>query len=417
MAINVTDITPLAEALHSRIIRKGSTKASTAKVTDWLLTARPRLDAGKIKLLFDGLQEMSFEANSIFGVQTADGVIVTDFSLALRDLCLSIGSLCLGKKPERDPAAIAEVLIQLCLRFFSGGSVGGAIYDSGHWEISPAWLPVPPPIPLRAISSSIDSPVSRTLHRLYVQDFDGRRDLEKAARTALDPNFQLLAVGGTSVLELNLSTVTRVSGSQLANWKPTLVYSGTSTDTSAVHRPGTFVGDQDFSDYRSGAYDDLLGEGYVLANLQIPRIFAAPGLVDRVVKDGGEYWFRRATTDLKVVGINDAVLALLQSNFVGCKIGWLDELRGFKLQNAPTRLTAVHASPLGYASIAGVFKRVSRSAVKSLALTEARRAWIRSQPHLAAKFTWLANTTASYIAKPWVDATQSGLFEELEAIT
>lgn len=410
MAVRICDVKPLMDLSYQLFIKKETSTASLLVIADKLMRSRGSVGNGMGTVILDGVST-TFGPADAFGVKTADGVLVTDFSLLLRSMLMSLLAPSIGQKYSTDPMAMAETWRSASLRFFSGASLGGAVYDSKRWRISPHWLPIETPAPVALSYSTLDDPISRTLALFPVTDLD-KENTQKAMRMSSDPYFILLKMGGTTLLSITQYTHLDVSG--VKDWVPVLVEVPGGDDV--LQRTGTFVGDDDNRvDWGSTAYDQFVNSGFVAASLQVPRVFTQPSILDRLVPDAGRagrFWFRSTVKDYAFEGLTAESLAYMKANARALKLSWLDDMRGFNLK--PSVLTAINASPLGY-MVAGIqFKPgVTRTTDSPIEMTTNRRAWIRSDIGWSEKARWLADTSLTYIHRGWFKDVTDAQFAKL----
>lgn len=402
------DVFPLIDDFHTKFIAKNTSTASLTPIADMIIASRSSITAGVATVRFNGRLYV-FTPNHIPGMVTADGIIVTDYSLFLRSFLFALLAPTLGQRTTSDPRAIAEVLRSSTLRFFSGGGLGGAILDGRTWKISPHWLPIRNPNPLAAAASTIEDPNSRILNRFAAETQDGE-NAKKAAKVAVDPFYTLLAVSGATNLLTSEYVNTDIHD---VKWEVTLVHAGGEAD-DVVTRVGTWVSDDSGSvDWNSSAYDEMISAGFLLSALQLPRVLCYNNILCRVRQEGSDFWFRGKSKDFKLSISAATPWQVVRDNSFDWKMSWLDSFRGIPL-GKPRRVTAMQCSPLVSVTAANPFKKdTTLAALSSITMTASRRAWMRSDPSCPEVIRWLADSSMAVVHQGWFPKETDSYFNLL----
>lgn len=410
------NVQPMVSYLYDKFISSSSpsVEEQVRLMTDDIISARAVVSGGKASVTFAGTTYL-ISPRAVPHTPTADGGLVTELHLFIRSFLLSLLGPALQQRYDRMPNGMVEAIRTYCMKFWAGGSVGGAIVDSGVMWISPHWLPVPPPLPLEAVSATIEDPVVRFLHLWAAETQDGE-NAKKGARLSADPYFTLLAMKSNSMIDTFDYELKDIDG---LDWHVALSHAG-GDGADVISRPGTFVpaesGDSG-SHWMTSAFDDLLGSGYILSLLQMPRACLYNRLLDRVVVENGEHWFVGTDKDYKLTVGANTDLSVVATRPYDWKMTWLDTLRGVPLGSA-RRVSALRASPLGGIVMSAEFNSsyVSKS-LDTLAVTEAVRAWIRSDPACPPQIKWVADVATSQLSQAWFPASSDAYFKILKGIS
>lgn len=404
------DVQPLVDYFHDLFIKDNgvSTAQQTATVVDDMINVQTSISAGKAFVKFAN-KDFVFDPSSVPFTATADGGIITELHLFCRSFLLSLISPLLGRRYERMPDAAAEGARAYCMKFFGGGPVGGAILDTGKLWISPHWLPIPSPNPLEAVSASVEDPVSRLLYRWASETRDGE-NAKKGARLSADPYFALLAMEANSLVSTRAYKVQNLKD---LKWHISMKHAGNDAD-DVVTRASTFTPDDSGpASWLSSAYEEGLGSGYVLAMLQLPRAFLYNKLLDRIKKEGEQYWFSSVAKDYELDISSDTTIDAVRLNTYDWKMTWLDSLRGVPMGAAKT-LSAVRASPLGGILANPSFNTTyEKGACRVLQLSDNVRAWIRSDPNAPQAVRWVADVARSNLSEAWFPIGSESYFDLL----
>lgn len=414
--MHICDVLPFIRLSHKLFVDKTTSTDKLGPATDALLGSRGQVISGIGQIQIDGVT-YQFHPNSAFGVATADGVIVVDFTLYVRTLFMSLLAPSFGQRYEKDPTALADTWRHMTLRFFSGASVGGAICDNGNWRISPHWLPMQTPNPVIVTTSTIEDPISRILNMFTAPGGVTAEDVQKGQKACVDPFFTLLGVGGTTLVTIPSYTFRDIT--TLDGWEPTLVDPGNDA-TDVLTRAGTFTpADGGAATWASSAYEDFVSSGFIMASLQLPRVLTQPTMLDRIVPDeavAGRFWFRSTSKDYAIQGIDQAKLDLLKAHAFDYKCSWLDTLRG--VRSRPSTVAATIASPLISIKYGASFKAgLTKPYLDAIPLTLARRAWMRSDPNWPSDLRWLADTASPTITAAWFKESYTPYFTLLKGVT
>lgn len=404
--MRLLDVTPLAQYLFTKFTSTTSPSVELQVdqfVTD-LITSSASLSKGVATVRFAGTT-YQFRPTDYPVMATADGGLATDLTLFCRQLLLAMVAPTIGQRATRDPRAVAEFARSFAMKFFGGGTTGGAIYDTGHWYISPHWLPIPPPNPVQQVSAAVEDPVSRTLYRWAAETQDGE-NAKKAAKVAADPYFALLAVEGNTKVLTQAYTLYDL---MTFKYSVTLVHAGADATDVVTRAPSLTAAEFDTTTpahWMSDAYEEFLASsGTTLAMLQLPRCVMYNRFLERVVQEGADYWFRGHAKDYKLAVEHWENLVVVRDHPYDFKMSYLDMVRGVHV-GKPRLAPALLLSPLGAMAGAFEFKEsVSRNAVDWFNISDAVRAWIRSDPACPAALTWLANTPLTKISSAWLPAS------------
>lgn len=399
------DITPMAQYLFTKFTSTASPSVD-AQIDQFivdLISSSATLSKGVATVRFAGTT-YQFRPTDYPVMVTADGGLATDLSLFCRQLLLAMLAPTIGQRATRDPKAVAEFARSFAMKFFGGGTTGGALYDTGHWYISPHWLPIPPPNPVQEVSATAEDPVSRTLYRWAAETQDGE-NAKKAAKVAADPYFALLAVEGNTKIPTSAYHLYDLMNYQ---YSVTLIHAGGDATDVVTRAPSLVAAEFDTTTpahWMSDAYEEFLdSSGTVLAMLQMPRCTMYNRLLERIVKEDTSYWFRGYVKDYELEIAHWENLVAVRDHIYDFKMSYLDMVRGINV-GKPRLAPALLLSPLGGMAGAFEFKEsVSRNAFEWFSLTESVRAWIRSDPGCPAALSWLANTPLTRISSAWLPA-------------
>lgn len=404
MAVKFFYVDDFLKDLHRRFISKDSPALETQLdlfVAD-IVQSRASITNGFASVKF-GPTTYTFRPTMIPLMSTADGGLATDATLLARQFLTSLVAPTIGVRASKDPRATAEYIRAFAMKFFTGGTVGGAILDTGRWYISPHWMPFPPPNPVEEVSASIEDPVSRTLHRWAAETADGE-NAKKGAAVAADPYFALLAIEGTTKVTTAAYTIKDLMALE---WSVSLVHAGDDAE-DVVTRPATLVTSgldtTTPAHWMSDAYEEYMEKsGNVLALLQTPRTFMYNRILDRVAKDpDGTWWFRGFKTDYKLAVGNEAAIMAVRQDPTSFKLSYLDMIRGVPL-GKPRLTTAFQGSALG--GILGAYdfrSTANTSAFTPWDISSSRRAWLASDPNTPASLKWLIATPLTEISSAWL---------------
>lgn len=412
MAINIVNITPLVKLFHSMFVASTSTVSSAKTLANSIMDAKPRLAGGTISYTLLG-EAVTFTPSTIYGHKTMDGAIVTDMDVALRHCLSTIAAPALGRRMEKDPVALAEYIQSVVIKFFQGGALGGAIYDTGKWSISPHWVPIETPTPLEVLSGSIEDPAVRLLNLLSLVKIEGE-DSRKAASCAVDPFYSLLAIGGQTVVTVDPAPV--VSDAFWDGWKPQLVHAGGDA-TDVLTRASTMVPNDDSDNvWETSAYDELFTSGSVMTMLQAPRVFCYTGMLSRLVYDAGSWWFCAGEKDYAITGLNVDQVNFVKNNQFAMKRAWLDTIRGLTVRER-SRMTAFAGSPLACALTDVSYQLDATGQVfETLPITDAIRVYVASDPEAPASIKSVVDAGRAYLAQAWLPESTDAYFTKLKGV-
>lgn len=408
------DVTQFVLKLHSLFVAKATSGADKVDVLAWDLAVAPvRLEKGVGYVQLYGV-EYAVTPDTVCMLKTADGGIVTDMTLPMRVLFMTLLGPLMGQRLKANPRVMAEYLQSLTWRFFQGGSVGGAVLDSGRWSISPHWVAFETPEPIDVLAGSIEDPVVRSMNLLGFKD-QNAEDARKGAQCAVDPFYSLLAVGGNTLIRYKRGPA--ITDEFLDRWKPQLHHVGGDV-TDVTSRPSTFVAKQDGDPWETDAYDEMLKSGTVMTMLQAPRVFCIPGLLSRLEWDGvsGHHWCKTVEKDFRIDGISQADVAFAQQNAALLKFAWLDTARGVRPSDG-ARITAFASSPMGYAlGKVGFNPAVSKAHFERLTMTEQVMLMMRSDPQCPPSMTWMLAFPGRTMSRSWIAASDDAYFDKLRGL-
>lgn len=412
MAINIVNITPLVKRFHAMFVASTSTVGNAKVLANAIMDAVPKLSGGEVSYTLLG-ERITFTPNTLYGHKTMDGAIVTDMDVALRHCLSTIAAPALGRRMEKDPLALAEYIQSVVIKFFQGGALGGAIYDTGKWSISPHWVPIETPTPLEVTSGSIEDPAVRLLNLMSLTNLEGE-DSRKAASCAVDPFYTLLALGGQTVVTVDPAPA--ISDAFWEGWKPQLVHAGGDA-TDVVTRASTLVVNDDSDNvWETSAYDELFTSGSVMTMLQAPRVFCYTGMLSRLVYDAGSWWFRAGEKDYAVTGLNVDQVNFVKANQFAMKRAWLDSVRGLTVRQR-SKMTAFAGSPLACALTDVSYKLDAiGQTFETMAITPAIKVFVASDPEAPASIKGVIDSGRATLSQAWLPESTDTYFTKLKGV-